>query len=241
MSQLVLGPYTTEQSILTQVRRKCKVAPGTPDAYTSDAIIVGYANEEMQRLASECRSIKTSNVGSEPLTVAGTRLYDLPTNCLELVDVYVGANNAQIRLSQASTEELYQIYGPGYFTRQGQPFHYYIDWDAAGNSGNGAYALALAMVPNVTNFKITMFYIMKPALFVVGSNTAVPQIDDRLDSALIYGIAAQIMHDKRDPAFEELYSEKRQEYVTKYNDSGRKSREPLSMLNTNYQRFSFEG
>jgi hypothetical protein len=58
--------------------------------------------------------------------------------------------------------------------------------------------------------------------------------------ALIYGIAAQIMHDKRDPAFEQLYSSKYQEYVQAYNDSGRKSREPLTMLNNNYQRYSFE-
>lgn len=240
MSQLVLGPYTTEQSVLTQVRRKCKVAPGTPDAYTSDAIIVAYANEIMQRLASDCRSIKTSNIGFEQMTVVGQRMYDLPANCLELVDVYVGAVNAQIRLSQGSTEEMYNIYGPGYFTRNGQPFHYYIDWDSAGNNGQGAFALALAMVPNVAGYPISMFYVLRPQEFVVGTNTAVPQIDDRLDMALIYGIAAQIMHDKRDPAFEQLYSSKYQEYVQAYNDSGRKSREPLTMLNNNYQRYSFE-
>jgi hypothetical protein len=240
MSQLVLGPATTEQSVLCQVRRKCKVNPTSPDAYTSDATIVAYANEEMQRLASECRSIKSSNIGLEQLTVVGQRMYDLPSNCLELVDVYVGAPNAQIRLSQGSTEEMYNIYGPGYFTRNGQPFHYYIDWDPTGNAGQGTYALALAMVPNVAGFPITQFFVLKPALFTVGTNTAVPQIDDRLDQALIYGIAAQIMHDKRDPAFEGLYSQKRQEYVQKYNDSGRKSREPLSMLNNNFQRYSFE-
>ena len=238
MSQLVLGPATVEQSILCQVRRKCKVNPTSPDAYTSDATIVAYVNEELQRLASECRSIKIFGINSTVNTVPGQRLYDLPTNCLEVVDVYCGVPNAQIRLGQASTEELYQIYGPGYFSRQGQPFHFYIDWDA-GALPSGKYALALAMVPNVA-YQLTLAYVLKPASFVVGDTTSIPQIDDRLDQALIYGVAAQIMHDKRDPAFEELYSSKRQEYVQKYNDSGRKSREPLQMLNNNYQRSSFE-
>ena len=294
---LTFGPASNENTILAMVRRKCKVLPTSPDAYTSDAIIGAYANEEMQLIASECRSIKVSNVGNEPLTVQGQRAYPLPNDCLELVDVYLGATGAQIRMQQASTEYLYSNFGPSFFTRQGQPFYYYIDWD----NNTQKYTVAFAMVPSVTGQPITMFYIQRPTQFftapisissltqtaglataVVANNfyegqyvtvsgasqsgynlyakvlsatstqftyavnsgtvspatgspvvtpSGTPQMDERLDYALVYAIAARIMHDKRDTAFAAVYDGKRAEYIQKYNDSGRKSREPLQALN----------
>lgn len=302
---ITFGPATSEASVLAMVRRKCKVLPTSPDAYTSDNIICAYANEEMQLLASECRSIKVSNTGSEPLTVQGQRTYDLPNDCLELVDVYLGPANAQIRMQQASTEYLYSNFGPGFMNRQGQPFYYYIDWDNQTNR----FSVAFAMVPSVSNQLITMFYIQRPNPFVTasitissltqltGTATAVctnnfyqgqyvtisganqsgyniyakvlnptatqfqyavnsgtvspgtgtpvvqptttPQMDERLDNALIYAIAARIMHDKRDTAFSAVYDGKRAEYIAKYNDSGRKSREPLPALNNNRSDLSY--
>lgn len=305
---LIFGAATNENSVLAMVRRKCKVLPTTPDSYTSDSIIAAYMNEELQLLASDCRSIKVSNIGNEPLTVAGQRLYTLPNDCLELVDVYVGPTNAQIRMQQASTEFLYQTFGPGFMSRQGQPFYYYVDWDNSINSAN-AYSLALCMVPPVSGYKITMLYIMRPNPVVIspitissltqtggiatatcannfyigqyvtvsGANqsgynlfakvlsasltqftyavasgttspatgtlvvqpTQIPSMDERLDWALIYGISARIMHDKRDVAFSQVYDGKRNEYVQRYNDSGRKSREPLQALNTSKRDTSF--
>lgn len=305
---ITFGPSSQENSILAMVRRKCKVLPSTPDSYTSDSTIAAYCNEELQLLASDCRSIKVSNVGNEILTVANQRLYDLPNDCLELVDVYVGPKNAQIRMQQASTEFLYQTFGPGYTSRPGQPFYYYIDWDNSVNTQN-AYALALAMVPSVSGQLITLIYIMRPNPFVTapititgltqtaGTATAVcansfyvgqfvtvsgasqsgynlyapvlsasptqftyavnsgtvspatgspvvqptqiPSMDERLNWALIYAVSARIMHDKRDVAFAQIYDGKRNEYVQKYNDSGRKSREPLQALNTSKRDTSF--
>ena len=223
---ITLGPASNENSIYSLVRRKCKVDPTNPDSYTSDSIITAYANEELQTIASDCRSVKISNVGTEPLTVQGQRMYPLPDNCLELVDVYLGPANAQIRMQQASTEFLYQNFGPGYMNRQGQPFYYYIDYNATTNQ----YQIAFAMVPSVTGQLITMFYVLKPNTLVVGEDSGVTQMDERLDWALVYGVAAKIMHDKRDPAFEQIYDGKRSEFVQKYLDSGRKSREPLNML-----------
>lgn len=295
---ITFGPATNENSVLAMVRRKCKTIPTTPDSYTSDSIIAAYTNEEMQLVASDCRSIKVSNTGNEPLTVQGQRTYDLPNDCLELVDVYLGPANAQIRMQQASTAFLYSNFGPGFMNRQGQPFYYYIDWD----NQTGKYSIAFAMVPPVTGQLITMFYIMRPNPLLTGTisissltqtggvatavctnsfyqgqyvtvsgatnagynlyaqvtsasatqftysvNPSTPSPDsggtpvvqpttnltqdERLDWAIVYGVAARIMHDKRDVAFAQVYDQKRNEYVDRYNDSGRKSREPLNALN----------
>lgn len=231
-----LGPATSESSLYATIRRLCKTDPINPDYYTSDAIICAYSNEELQLLASECRSIKISNVNNPIITVQGQRTYNLPNDCLEVVDCYLGATGAQIRMQEASTEFCYQTFGPSFTIRQGQPFYYYIDYD----STNNIYQIAFAMVPSVSGQPITMFYILRPADLVVGNDGGVPQIDNRLDWALAYGVAARIMHDKRDPAFEQLYSQKRQEIVMKYNDSGRKSRQPLAMLNTSRANPTYE-
>lgn len=294
---ITLGPSSSESSVFAIVRRLCKVLPTAADAYTGDSIITSYANEELQLLASECRSIKTSNVGIEITTVAGQRTYDLPNNFLELVDVYLGPSGAQIRMQQASTEYLYQTFGPGFMNRQGQPFYYYIEY----NQNTNKYQLGFAMVPSVTGQLITCWYVLRPLVlyasnitisaltqsagtatatctnqfsqgqyvtvsgavqsgynitaqiltasstqftYAVNSGTVspatgspvvsapnIPQMDERLDWALCYGIAAKIMLQKRDPAFSQIYSAERDKLVAKYNDSGRKSREPLQMLN----------
>lgn len=223
---IVLGPATDESSLYARIRRLCKTLPTSPDAYTGDAILKAYINDELKLVASESRSIKKSNAGSEPSTTQGTRLYAFPDDAMEMVDVYCGVTNALIRLQYRSTENLYQTYGPGYTSRQGQPLYYYIDY----NSTTNKYQVGLAMVPGSSSYKLQYWYILNPG--TLSSDSDVAQIDDRLNWCLCYRVAAKIMHDKRDPAFEQIYSAKAQELMQKYLDSGRKSREPLEALNT---------
>ena len=195
--------------------------PSSP-IFATNARILEFSNYAQQEVASRTQCFISSNVpnstGNPTLsTVAGTRLYDFPSDCLELLTVKVSVWTCK----RMTLDQLNMLTGYQWWQYSGPPLYYWIEKKNTNSFG-------LWWTPQAV-YPIALWYVRKPTAMVNGSDT--PDVDRRLDMAVVYYTCEKVMEGRREMNFKSGYwMQKYEQEIEKYNVTADQSLEPVAFL-----------
>src|SRR6185369_15202921 len=212
----------TLTELQSMVRYLTKEPNPSAPVFATDARVKQFANLAQQEIAMRTKANISSNVPnsvSNPSlsTVAGQRLYDFPSDCLELLKVQVSVWVCK----RMSVDEYVQATGVQAWQMTGNPYAYWIEKKSTASFG-------LFFTPQAV-YPIALWYVRKPTDLSNGSDT--PDLPPLLNNAIVYWVCEKVMEGRREMNFKSGYWMKQYEAeIAKYNLNADQSMEKMNFL-----------
>lgn len=209
-------------AIQSMVRYLTKEPNPSAPVYATNARVLEFANLGQLEIQSRTKCYTSSNVpnstGQPSLnTVAGQRIYEFPTDCLELLGVKVSVWN----LERKTIDWFNQYMGFQWWTFTGVPMYYWIEKKSTNSFG--IFYTPQAIYP------IALFYVRKPTEMV--NSTDEPDLDERLHMAVVYYVCEKVMEARREMNYKSGYWKNLYEAeIQKWNTTADQSAQPTEFL-----------